>query len=85
MDGLNSARLTNEQYERFTTLQLEPCISCGHIPAGGVYHDTIPCCIECYLDDSLVKLLQQQEIEAQGSWIDVALMEVEKENVNDKQ
>ena len=83
MDRLNSARLTDEQYNRFTNLQQQPCISCGHTPAGGIYHDTVPCCIECYLNDNLVKLLQQQEIEAQGSWIDEALREAEKENFND--
>jgi hypothetical protein len=76
MDRLNSARLSDEQYKLFTTLQQEPCISCGHIPAGGIYHDTVPCCIECYLNDSLVKLLQQQEIRAQAKWIDVALEEL---------
>lgn len=83
MDGLDSARLTNEQYERFTALQLEPCISCGHAPAGGIYHDTIPCCIECYLNDNLAKLLQQQEIRAQANWIDEALRESEMENFDD--
>lgn len=80
MDGLKSARLNNDQYERFTTIQQEPCISCGRTPAGGIYHDMVPCCIECYLDDSLVKILQQVELEAQGSWIDEALNDVEKEN-----
>ena len=66
-------------YEQLTPME-RPCVSCGYVPAGGIYHDTTPCCISCYLNGNLEKVLYRQEIEAQGSWIDEALREAEKEN-----